>query len=222
MKPVLPIDRGYVRVEWMQQTSFLFILQDFPQRPSATSGRTQRESRRRHYYAREDSDEEEAGPGSIQRDDRGGTWWRVTELMTVADSKLCLSALWKRSSQIKLSRQMLRSIRPKTIDTNELCDDAHGSLAMKLSAAMWVTHELAVSVLWVYCICLKSASSTPTWLLTLWKQVVDGKLGSVQFLTWQGPSNHTKMPNCTRPITFGPISEYYFTLFFLTSLQLWG
>lgn len=121
MKPVLPIDRGYVRVEWMQQTAFLFILQDFPQRPSATSGRTQRESRRRHYYAREDSDEEEAGPGSIQRDDRGGTWWRVTELMTVADSKLCLSALWKRSSQIKLSRQMLRSIRPKTIDTNELC-----------------------------------------------------------------------------------------------------
>lgn len=36
------------------------LLQDFPQKPMASSGRIPRESRRRHYYAREDSDEEEA------------------------------------------------------------------------------------------------------------------------------------------------------------------
>lgn len=83
---------------WTNATTFLCILQDFPQRPSATSGRVQRESRRRYYYAREDSDEEEVGPGSIRSDDRGGTWWGATHLMTVVDSKLCLSALKKQKT----------------------------------------------------------------------------------------------------------------------------
>lgn len=54
-------------VEWITKI-LLYIVQDFPQRSSAG---VHRENRRRHYYAREDSDEEEVGLGSMQREAEG-------------------------------------------------------------------------------------------------------------------------------------------------------
>lgn len=60
---ILPVEQFFGNLD---------AVQDFPQRPSATSARVHRENRRRHYYAREDSDEEEAG-FSTQQDDRGGS-----------------------------------------------------------------------------------------------------------------------------------------------------
>nr|XP_046253467.1 UPF0688 protein C1orf174 homolog [Scatophagus argus] len=61
---ILPVEQFFGNLD---------AVQDFPQRSSTTSGRVQRESRRRHYYAREDSDEEEVDLCSTQCDDRGGT-----------------------------------------------------------------------------------------------------------------------------------------------------
>ncbi|KAE8293199.1 UPF0688 protein [Larimichthys crocea] len=61
---ILPVEQFFGNLD---------AVQDFPQRSSATSTRIHRENRRRHYYAREDSDEEEAGLGSMQQDDRGDT-----------------------------------------------------------------------------------------------------------------------------------------------------
>lgn len=50
----------------------LDVVQDFPQRSSASSARAQRKNRRRQYYAREDSDEEEVDFSSVQQGDGGG------------------------------------------------------------------------------------------------------------------------------------------------------
>lgn len=61
---ILPVEQFFGNLD---------AVQDFPQRSTTTSGRIHREHRRRHYYAREDSDEEELGLGSIQRDDPEGT-----------------------------------------------------------------------------------------------------------------------------------------------------
>ncbi|XP_070696190.1 UPF0688 protein C1orf174 homolog [Pempheris klunzingeri] len=61
---ILPVEQFFGNLD---------AVQDFPQRSSATSARVQRENRRRHYYAREDSDEEEVGLSSMQRDDSGDT-----------------------------------------------------------------------------------------------------------------------------------------------------
>ncbi|XP_068198031.1 UPF0688 protein C1orf174 homolog [Antennarius striatus] len=57
---ILPVEQFFGNLE---------VVQDFPQRPSTTSGCFQRERRRRrHYYAREDSNEEEVDNGSTQGD----------------------------------------------------------------------------------------------------------------------------------------------------------
>ncbi|XP_023257370.1 UPF0688 protein C1orf174 homolog [Seriola lalandi dorsalis] len=61
---ILPVEQFFGNLD---------AVQDFPQRPSATSARAHRENRRRHYFAREDSDEEEVDFCSVQQDDRGGT-----------------------------------------------------------------------------------------------------------------------------------------------------
>lgn len=61
---ILPVEQFFGNLD---------TIQDFPQRPSATSSRVQREKRRRHYYAREDSDEEEEGLSSMRRDDQVDT-----------------------------------------------------------------------------------------------------------------------------------------------------
>lgn len=61
---ILPVEQFFGNLE---------VVQDFPQRSSATSARVHRENRRRHYYAPEDSDEEEVGLSSTQQDDGEGT-----------------------------------------------------------------------------------------------------------------------------------------------------
>lgn len=64
---ILPVEQFFGNLD---------TVQDFPQRPSASSSRVRRQGRRRHYYAPEDSDEEEVGSSSsdtMQRDDRGDT-----------------------------------------------------------------------------------------------------------------------------------------------------
>ncbi|XP_036959359.1 UPF0688 protein C1orf174 homolog [Acanthopagrus latus] len=66
---ILPVEQFFGNLD---------TVQDFPQRPSASSSRVRRQGRRRYYYAPEDSDEEEVGSSSsssdtMQRDDRGDT-----------------------------------------------------------------------------------------------------------------------------------------------------
>lgn len=51
---ILPVEQFFGNMD---------VVQDFPQKPLVTSGRTLRQNRRRHYYAREDSDEEEVDGG---------------------------------------------------------------------------------------------------------------------------------------------------------------
>ncbi|KAI3356693.1 hypothetical protein L3Q82_003379 [Scortum barcoo] len=53
---ILPVEQFFGNLD---------TVQDFPQRSSATSARSQRQNRRRHYYAQEESDEEEAGLSSV-------------------------------------------------------------------------------------------------------------------------------------------------------------
>lgn len=61
---ILPVEQFFGNLD---------AVQDFPQRTPATSTHVRCEKRRRHYYAPEDSDEEEAGLSSMQRDDEVGT-----------------------------------------------------------------------------------------------------------------------------------------------------
>ncbi|XP_034001079.1 UPF0688 protein C1orf174 homolog isoform X1 [Trematomus bernacchii] len=64
---ILPVEQFFGNLD---------AVQDFPQRPSASSARGQHDNagrRRRHYYAPENSDEEEAGVISAPRGDRGDT-----------------------------------------------------------------------------------------------------------------------------------------------------
>ncbi|XP_074538367.1 UPF0688 protein C1orf174 homolog [Halichoeres trimaculatus] len=60
---ILPVEQFFGNLD---------VVQDFPQRSSASSARAQRKNRRRQYYAREDSDEEEVDFSGIQQGDGGG------------------------------------------------------------------------------------------------------------------------------------------------------